>query len=1189
MPGCCCLGVAMRFELPGGGPRLEGEWADLPELAGQVAALARGQTRGQGQRRQLESALARLAWALEPPFRPLPGLSGARLTLALDRIMRGPDPTLFRAAFACQLKLARFGFVLAARFLRDGQCSADDLAEALAPHDASVALALANQIFLQAGEGRDKAASMALELMPQAAEADFTQARAFLAVTSRGRPGLAHPLREALWEGRIGRDIRGMDPDKADPVALDEARAWLALLDPPGAGSAELRGAAPVSPLARPHSPGREADALLLALAAREDPKGVALSATAAGAKEVLAALAVGPGRSAGALRAGLDRVPEFPPAAPETPPGAQERPRPSGILGFFSQPGGREALARVSGQAFQVEGREFSGRTFGEQSFRNSRIEGGLFTQCRFDGAYFDQAVLEGVAFRGCVFSDCSFESAMLQGCRFSGCRLESCSFAGAVLVETAFEDLAMLRGSLQDARLHRVEIAAARIESCDLSGVGADSLGMRGTVLSGCLLDRARLDGCRFESLECLGVQAAGAKAWDVECQEPFFAGLAAATLAESLAGPAGQGASPLPVPDRQGAATLADWLARHESRRTWMAHLAENSRRLDFGRRVLGPDKAPLLRLLPFLLHSDCFDHAAGLYPMAPPCRIARYSPDPEVLELARRFFPGASAPEGSDDAIAIQGVYTIGSFGTLAQTQSSDLDVWVCFSRGQAAESDVEELSAKLAALEEWAQERFGVETHFYLLDVERVAANDFGVSHDEGSGSAQAMLLKEEFYRTAVLLAGKPPLWWAAAPECPAGAYQALSRDPEFSRALVDLGRIGDIPRAEFFGASLWQIFKSIAAPYKSVMKFGLLESYAARREGGARLLCESLKASMLAGWASLEELDPYARLFSEVHGHYRREGRKEEAALIRLAFLAKSELSAKARAAVCPLTFEESQIRRMYFAFGAKAETESWGYREHARMGELLSRFIVRAYTRLADQMNALAGSAITPEDLTRLGRRIMAAFSKRRFKVEVMPFAMSRSRACEVVYFSASRGEKNAYQWHIQAGQSVKGESRLDLVLARGSGDLGGELAWLVANGVFGPGSQVSADYTVNPVTAKDLQELLAGLAGFFPQESILHAGTAEALDPEAVARAFVAVNLTQPRETRHVAELTAVYQTTWGELFVRTVRPKAQPPYDPRTLLRAVSGMECAEGLELRWFLPARAACPAPFSSLG
>jgi len=925
---------------------------------------------------------------------------------------------------------------------------------------------------------------------------------------------------------------------------------------------------------------------------AAQDPAGTALAATLARAATVSAVLETRRQVPPGAILAGLDR-----------------RPEPSGTSGGASRGGHGGQTARdfslrslvglgtskPRAEGFAVldkPGDEqcVEGRTYDRDAFHDKSVDGTCYAGCRFEGTDFSRTAFSGTAFTGCVFSDCRFDGAFLSLSRFTDCELTGCSFSGTTLSDVSFDRSTISRSDFTDARLSAVSIRLSGFAACDFSGILADGLEARGSIFHGCLLDHARLYGVAALSVEARGVVAREARVWNVSGAQPLFMKLQEKTLRSCMAG-TGPSQAALLVPEDEAAEVLDVWTWRREAMRRFRAHLAENARRLESGRRVLGGKGAALTRLIPFLLHTECFDQDQGIYPLAPPCRIASYHPSPDDLEAARRHFPDADMPDASSEALTVEGVFTIGSFGTLAQTERSDLDIWILFRPGLAAEADIEGLASKLAAMERWAHETYGVEVHFYLMDVERVAANDFGVSHDEGSGSAQAMLLKEEFYRTAVLLAGKPPLWWAAPPRCPAGEYEALSRDPELSRSLTDLGRIGDIPRDEFFGASLWQIFKSIAAPYKSVMKFGLLERYAAG-EGGAGLLCESIKAAMFSEGPSLWELDPYARLFSEVHEHYRRSGGKEDAALIRLAFLAKSELAAKARAAACPLTAEESHARDMYlcksaegFCFGGKGGETVLGYKEQSRLGDLLSRFIARAYTRLAGQVNALGGSAITPEDMTRLGRRIVAAFSKRRHKVEVMPFSEARSLACKVVYVSASRGDKNSYIWHVQAGEAPPGQSRLNLVLSRDSRDLGAELVWLAANGVYGPGTQVSGDYTINPVTAKDIQEYLAGLAAFFPKEGVLMAGTADALNPEAAAKAFVAVNLTRQRETADVLELVMTYQTTWGELFVRTVRPKAQPPYDPVELVREVTGLECSPDLELRWFKPARSACPEPF----
>lgn len=1227
---------------------------------------------------RFEPAIRRLLAALDPPFPDMGQDLGPGLALALDRAVRTLPGELPHPAFSCLARSGRFGLALAAACLQDG-FPRTDAARALSPFCPSAALGVANHIFLQARPGRGPAVDWAFEMLALASAEGLAACRHFLRISAGRLPGLAHPLREAIWEGRVGEEIRALDPSKAPLRDIGEAAAWMKLLRPrnvpnpfasalavrgeadlacrfacitrgrsmpepgktlsaliskaAGAGTARCVEAAALAvpakapavaamlargrPEARRHlaaatlffdpkarasflellSPEARRDmlALELGLVAACDPESAALAASLAGAGAVRAGLDARPAVPPGASRAGLDREPDLSGAdgMPAQEGSGAEHPRDfslRALVGLGSTKAKGEGLAEFETPG---KGRRAVGRVFDRDAFRNESPKENHFEGCRFEGTDFSRSRLSGMTFSGCRFPGCAFDRAVLSGCRFTGCELEGCSFSGAVLSEVEFDRVDVFRSMFTGARLRSCGIGLTRFSACDFSGSLIDHLDARGSSFTGCLFDHARMFGVSALSLETRGVLAKEAAVWEVRGWQPLLMKLAEKTLRASMLEEGGF-CPDQPVPEPEAGAVLDVWTRRREAVRGIRAHMAENARRLESGRRILGSVRAELTRLIPCLLHTDFFDQAQGLFPLAPPCRIESYHPSPGDLDAARRHFPDAAAPDAGADALAVEGVFTIGSFGTLAQTERSDLDIWILMRLAQAADADLDGLQAKLAAMERWAHEAYGVEVHFYLMDLERVAANDFGVSHEEGSGSAQAMLLKEEFYRTAVLLAGKPPLWWAAPPRCGAGEYEALAGDPVFSASLADLGRIGDIPRDEFFGASLWQIFKSIAAPYKSVMKFGLLERYAAAGEGGSELLCESIKEAMLSPAPTLWELDPYARLFTEVHEHYRGSGHKEDAALVRLAFLAKSELAAKARAAACPMTPEESHARDMYlcrsaegFCFGGKGGETLLGYKQQARLGELVSRFIARAYSRLAGQADALGGSAITPEDMTRLGRRIMAAFSKRRHKVDVMPFAGAGSLECRVIYVSASRGEKNAYIWHIQAGEASPGQSRLSLVLSRDSRDLGAELAWLAANGVYGPGTQVSGDYTINPVTAKDIQEYLAALAEFFPREGVLMAGTAEALNPEAAAKAFVAVNLTRRRETAEAAELVVTYQTTWGELFVRTVRPKEQPPYDPRALVSEISGLDCSPELEVRWFKPSRSACPAPFAA--
>ena len=63
---------------------------------------------------------------------------------------------------------------------------------------------------------------------------------------------------------------------------------------------------------------------------------------------------------------------------------------------------------------------------------------------------------------------------------------------------------------------------------------------------------------------------------------------------------------------------------------------------------------------------------------------------------------------------------------------------------------------------------------------------------------------------------------------------------------------IDFGHLEAIPPEEYFGASLWQIVKAIKSPFKSIMKFALLERYVDESQRGG-LLCDRLKEQLLLG------------------------------------------------------------------------------------------------------------------------------------------------------------------------------------------------------------------------------------------------------------------------------------------------------------------------------------------------
>ena len=89
-------------------------------------------------------------------------------------------------------------------------------------------------------------------------------------------------------------------------------------------------------------------------------------------------------------------------------------------------------------------------------------------------------------------------------------------------------------------------------------------------------------------------------------------------------------------------------------------------------------------------------------------------------------------------------------------------------------------------------------------------------------------SSQHLLLLDEFYRSAVRIAGQRSLWQIVPPEmeeCYDEYVEKICSSGHIDCSQsMDFGQLHHIPAEEYFGSNLWQLYKSIDSPYKSVLK-----------------------------------------------------------------------------------------------------------------------------------------------------------------------------------------------------------------------------------------------------------------------------------------------------------------------------------------------------------------------------
>ncbi|MGD9171258.1 MAG: class I adenylate cyclase, partial [Candidatus Thiodiazotropha sp.] len=217
---------------------------------------------------------------------------------------------------------------------------------------------------------------------------------------------------------------------------------------------------------------------------------------------------------------------------------------------------------------------------------------------------------------------------------------------------------------------------------------------------------------------------------------------------------------------------------------------------------------------LHLLPLLLHIN-HPMLPGFVSSETPTGIPDYRPSAKALEAASKLSRSFEYKKRAQPVYRIHGLYLMGSTGTIGQSSGSDFDLWLCFDPA-LNEKQRQQLQQKAVQIEKSAAE-LDLELHIFLIDPERFRHGEKSKLSRESSGTTQHYLLLEEFYRSAVLLAGRYPLWWLVPPE-KEDDYQAFTDyllTNRFVKAVdvFDLGGLDHVEAGEFFGAALWQLYK----------------------------------------------------------------------------------------------------------------------------------------------------------------------------------------------------------------------------------------------------------------------------------------------------------------------------------------------------------------------------------------
>ncbi|MBJ7223061.1 MULTISPECIES: class I adenylate cyclase [unclassified Brenneria] len=545
------------------------------------------------------------------------------------------------------------------------------------------------------------------------------------------------------------------------------------------------------------------------------------------------------------------------------------------------------------------------------------------------------------------------------------------------------------------------------------------------------------------------------------------------------------------------------------------------AINQLRVDRALAAMKPAFQQVYSLVPILLHHH--------HPLMPgyvegkvPHGICFYAPDEKQQHYLDNIELkwGSFADSHEQGELPITGVYSMGSTSSIGQSCSSDLDIWVCH-QSWLDNEERQRLQKKCTLLEQWAASQ-GVDVSFFLMDENRFRHNESGSLGGEDCGSTQHILLLDEFYRTAVRMAGKRILWnMVPVEEEPHYDEYVLSLYAQGVLApneWLDLGGLSTLSAEEYFGASLWQLYKSIDSPYKAVLKTLLLETYSWEYPD-TQLLSMDIKKRLHKGEIVSFGLDPYCMMLERVTNYLTQINDLTRLDLVRRCFYLK----------VC------EKLSREHACVGWRNQilrqlVKEWGWSdEHLAMLDNRANWKIErvreAHNELLDAMmqtyrnlirfarrNNLSVSA-SPQDIGVLTRKLYAAFEALPGKVTLLNPQISPDLSepnLTFIYVPAGRANRTGWYLYNQAPSMDAIISHQPLEYNRYLNKL---VAWAYFNGLLTPSTHLHIKGNeLCDITR--LQELVADVSSHFPLR--LSAPTPKALySPCEIRHLAIIVNL--------------------------------------------------------------------------
>lgn len=450
--------------------------------------------------------------------------------------------------------------------------------------------------------------------------------------------------------------------------------------------------------------------------------------------------------------------------------------------------------------------------------------------------------------------------------------------------------------------------------------------------------------------------------------------------------------------------------------------------NRIRIQSAQVLMNEDELNVFQSFPHLFHFN-LPSLPGYINKDVPSGICQFSVDETARSVIKNFL-NTELPFSEPLQCDIIGMYTMGSTSSIGQCSESDFDVWICYPH-QLDNKRVELLEEKSWLITHWA-ESLGVELNFFLIPDNKFRTdNDAGMTKDS-CGSSQHMILLDEFYRSALRVAGKPILWLLIPIEHENNYnqhVQALYDKGILNKGdWLDLGGFHRIPAEEYFGATLWQLYKGIDTPYKAVLKTILMEAYSWEYPK-TELVAMTYKKRFQTQDFYDEQLDPYCLMLDKVTTYLTKIEDPKRLEAARGCFYLKTEEALSQKSTNNNTAWRRTILNKLINQWGWGEEQvaeldnrKNWKINEVTKAKDILLGALMTSYRKLLSfARDNNIGESISAEDIGILSRKLYAAHETLPGKVDLInPNISTNLSEPHISFIQVPEGRTSNPGWYI-------------------------------------------------------------------------------------------------------------------------------------------------------------------------